>query len=158
AGATGVVLDAQLLLARESRLDAAARNRITALDGSETVCVGERLGAPFRVYTRPRWQAVEELLREEERLADSALDPARKREAWLQTVRQLAVAPSEQPLWFLGQDAALARPLAERFVTVGGILQALVERAGQQLATAARLRPLAEGSPLAARHGTRFPI
>src|SRR5262249_44155624 len=52
----------------------------------------------------------------------------------------------------------LARPLAERFVSVGGILQALVERTEQQLAAVGRLRPLAEGSPLAVRHGTRFPI
>ncbi|HXG13412.1 MAG TPA: SDR family NAD(P)-dependent oxidoreductase [Gemmataceae bacterium] len=58
----------------------------------------------------------------------------------------------------LGQDAAMARPLAERYRTVAGIAQALIERARQQVETARRLTPLAEGAPLAVRHGTRYPI
>src|SRR5207249_1017575 len=44
AGAAGVVLDAQLLLARESPLGESARARVAAFDGSETQCLGERLG------------------------------------------------------------------------------------------------------------------
>src|SRR5262249_51842523 len=52
AGATGVVLDSQLLLARESRLPSTWRSRILAADGSETVCLGSlgnEAGARVRI-------------------------------------------------------------------------------------------------------------
>ena len=52
-GATGVVLDAQLLLTRESSIPEEIRQRLTAFDGSETSCPGERLGVPYRVLSRP---------------------------------------------------------------------------------------------------------
>ena len=52
----------------------------------------------------------------------------------------------------------MAKPLAERFRTVGGIIQGLTQRVRHQLGKARLLRPLAEGSLLASRHGTRFPI
>ena len=52
-GATGVVLDAQLLLTGESSVPDEIRQRLTAFDGSETTCPGERLGMPYRVLSRP---------------------------------------------------------------------------------------------------------
>ncbi len=58
----------------------------------------------------------------------------------------------------MGQDAALAAGLARRFVTVGGIVQAVERAIDEGLRGARDLRPLVEGSPLATSHGTRFPI
>src|SRR5262249_52911881 len=86
-----------------------------------------------------------------------AQTPAEKLDGWRQTVRKLT-AGGEAGLWLLGQDAVTARPLADRFGTVGGIVTALVERVGRHLAAARTLRPLAEGSALAQRHKTRYPI
>jgi acyl transferase domain-containing protein/NAD(P)H-dependent flavin oxidoreductase YrpB (nitropropane dioxygenase family)/NAD(P)-dependent dehydrogenase (short-subunit alcohol dehydrogenase family) len=154
-GAAGVVLDGQLLLARESPLDEETRQRLTAFDGSETVCVGERLGEAYRFYSRPAMSPIEELSSEEERIFHSALALAEKKEAWRQTVKTLQ---RDQALWPLGQDACFARPLAERFVTAAGIIDAVVERAKRQVAAARRLQPLAPGALLASRHRTRFPI
>jgi acyl transferase domain-containing protein/NAD(P)H-dependent flavin oxidoreductase YrpB (nitropropane dioxygenase family)/NADP-dependent 3-hydroxy acid dehydrogenase YdfG len=158
AGAAGVVVDAQLLLARESPLAEAARQRLAAIDGSETTCLGECLGESYRLFARPGLVPAEELAREEERLAASELSAPEKLEAWRQIVRKLAGADPERAVWLVGQDAALAAPLAARYTTVAGILQAVVRQAGVQLQTAARLRPLAAGSPLAERHRTRYPI
>src|SRR5262249_5202338 len=73
-------------------------------------------------------------------------------------VRQRVSAEPENGLWLIGQDAAFAKPLAERYRTVGGIVQALRESVSRHLENARRLTPLAEGSPLAQRHGTRYPI
>jgi acyl transferase domain-containing protein/NAD(P)H-dependent flavin oxidoreductase YrpB (nitropropane dioxygenase family)/NAD(P)-dependent dehydrogenase (short-subunit alcohol dehydrogenase family) len=157
-GATGVVLDAQLLLARESSLLEEVRGRLEAFDGSETVCLGERLGETYRIFSRPGWTAAEELAREEERIHASELSPAEKLEAWRQTVRRLAADGPQRGVWLLGQDAAQARSLAQRFGGVAGIIQALSKRVRHHLEVARRLRPLAEGSPLAMRHKTRFPI
>ncbi len=161
AGAAGIVLDAQLSLARESGLSEVERARLASFDGSETVCIGGRLGAGFRVYSRPKLPAVAELLHEEERIAASEQSAQEKHEAWRQTVRKLVLGPlgaADERLWLLGQDAALARPLAERYVTVSGILQAIQQRIDHHLQAAQRLKPLAEGAPLAVQHRTRYPL
>src|SRR5207248_11737103 len=60
--------------------------------------------------------------------------------------------------WLVGQDLALAPGLAAKGVTVAGIIQSVCEKAGKLLDSARRLKPLAEGSPLAESHGTKYPI
>ena len=61
AGACGVVLDWQLSLLRESALPAAMRQRISAMDGSETIVLNgpQRLG--LRLYAQPGFTAREKL-------------------------------------------------------------------------------------------------
>ena len=159
-GATGVVLDAQLLLARESSIPEEIRQRVAALDGSETICPGERLGAPYRVLSRPGMTAPGRAAREEDRLLADSADEEERRQAWRRQIHELTTVGDgpEEGLWPLGQDATLARPLAERYRTVGGILTAVVAQVDLNLATARRIKPLAEGSALARRHGTRYPI
>src|SRR5262249_12793229 len=85
AGATGVVLDSQLLLGRESPLPPEARQLLQAFDGSETVCLGECLGSAYRVFKRPGLPAAAEATREEERIAGAHFSPAEKAECWRQT-------------------------------------------------------------------------
>ncbi|MFO0845675.1 MAG: beta-ketoacyl synthase N-terminal-like domain-containing protein [Gemmataceae bacterium] len=158
AGAKGVVVEAQALLLRESPLPQELRQRVAAFDGSETALVGERLGAPYRVHSRPGLAAVAELAAEEERIAASRLDAAEKREAWRQTVCKLALQGPEKGLWLLGQDVALAPSLAARAGTAAGLVDLLVEQVQQNLAAASQCRPLAEDALLAKRHRTRYPI
>ena len=155
AGAAGVVLDSQLLLTREAKPSERERERLTAFDGSDTVCLGESLGAPYRFHLRRDCPAVEELSALEDRLAQGSGPAGDRRRIWRDAVRARVVDGSLRPL---GQDACFAKTLAERFVTVAGIVQAICERSVRQLEDARRLRPLAEGAPLAARHSTRYPI
>ncbi len=151
AGAAGVVLDAQLALTRESRLPAVLTADLARMDGGETVCVGQEIGERYRVYGRPGTPAVEELRRLERTLADD--EPGRA--AWCAGLADLVAAHG---VWLLGQDAAFAARLAERFRTVGGVLTGLREAVDEHLSAANRLRPLAADGPLASSHGTRYPI
>ena len=155
AGADGVVLDSQLLLARETPVDEKARRSLTVFDGSETICLGERLGEAYRFYSCPGMSAIEELSMDEDRLCQSAAPWEERKAMWREMVRERQANGS---LWPLGQDACFARGLAERFVTVAGIIQAIGDRSRRQLETARQLRPLAENAPLAVRHKTRYPI
>jgi acyl transferase domain-containing protein/NAD(P)H-dependent flavin oxidoreductase YrpB (nitropropane dioxygenase family)/NAD(P)-dependent dehydrogenase (short-subunit alcohol dehydrogenase family)/acyl carrier protein len=138
AGCAGVVLDNQLLLSRESPLSEQARARLVAFDGSETQCLSGASGDTYRCFASRS-------------LLSSSHFP-------LCVVGQLVEPTAEGGLWLIGQDAAFAKPLAERYRTVGGIVQALRENVGRHIDTARRLTPLAEGTPLAQRHGTRYPI
>jgi acyl transferase domain-containing protein/NAD(P)H-dependent flavin oxidoreductase YrpB (nitropropane dioxygenase family) len=136
AGARGVLLDAQLALVRESAVPEPIKAALSSMDGSETTIL-----AGYRVFTRPDLPAA-----------------------------KLAAAPGEQVLGKLGgrdlatqlvpvgQDGALAAPMARRFRTAGGVVRGLTRAIERHLRQAQELSPLAPGSPLAVEHGLRFPI
>ncbi|MBA3744623.1 type I polyketide synthase [Sporichthya sp.] len=94
-GATGVVLDSQLALARECELPREVAAAVRAMDGTETVRIGGH-----RIYVRP------DLTRPE---ADGLAE---------KLGRTLSALP-------VGEDGALARPLADKHVTAGGIVAAV---------------------------------
>ncbi len=58
----------------------------------------------------------------------------------------------------IGQDGFLARSLAKRFRTVGGVVQAIQQSIETSIESARRLDPLAPGSTLARELGTHYPI
>jgi acyl transferase domain-containing protein/NAD(P)H-dependent flavin oxidoreductase YrpB (nitropropane dioxygenase family)/acyl carrier protein len=157
-GARGVVLDSQLLLARESPLADAARKRVAGLDGSETAVVGAKLGEAYRVYARPDSPAVQELLRDEDVLLSAVAPVEQKRALWRKAVRQRISYDPAAGVWPVGQDVVLAAGLAGKGVTVAGVVQAVADRAAKNLDATRRTKHLAEGGPLATSHGTKYPI
>ncbi len=152
AGAFGVVLDNQLLLTRESPLGEPARARLATFDGSETYCLRGDDGKTYRVYSRP------DLMAKQRRDCQGAVQELVSQLPDGRASAFRVTAEPESGLWLIGQDAAFAKPLAERYRTVGGIVQALRESVDRHIETARRLTPLAEESPLAQRHGTRYPL
>jgi acyl transferase domain-containing protein/NAD(P)H-dependent flavin oxidoreductase YrpB (nitropropane dioxygenase family)/acyl carrier protein len=158
AGARGIVLDSQLLLARESPASDDLRRRLVGCDGSETAVLGDRLGEAYRVYARADSPAFQEVAAEEERLLAGDLSASERLAAWRKAVRDRVADDPGLGLWPTSQDLAAAAGLAAKFVTVSGIVRGIAEQAAKQAETARRLRPLAEGGPLAKSHGTRYPI
>ena len=159
AGAAGVVLDSQLYLTRESPLPESVRSKIAIMDGSETLCLGQELGEGYRIYTRPGMPVITELREEERKLAESDRPRSEVAERWREAVlERIGWGGQEQCLWFLGQDAAFAAPLARRFGNVAGVIQGIRQAVHSHSETASLLRPLNKNAPLAASHGTRYPI
>ncbi len=159
AGAAGVVLDMQLALTRESALPETVKTVIAHMDGSETVCTGSEIDKPCRIYSRAGVPILQDLSRVVNTLAT---DPRPRPEI-------LTVFHSEikeragwgdlgQHLWLLGQDTAFAASLAQRFHTVGGVLDGFRQAIAAHVQTAKVFRPLDEGSHLARSHGTHYPI
>ena len=147
AGAAGVVLEGALLLARESPLSPERRERIARWDGSETTVVAPHSSAGVRVFALPDSAALS-LLR------DAANEGGK---VWERAVGD-QVGWRHGQCMPVGQDAALADRLARKFVTVGGIVQAVDQAIAAGIAAARASRPLAESSPLAMALGTRFPV
>ncbi len=153
AGAAGAVLDAQLLLARESPIPARLRATLAGFDGSQTTTLGAQLGAPFRAHSRPGMRGLELL-----RGAEQQLTPgAHSHDRWRATVRQ-RVQDADATVLPLGQDAAFAADLAQRFGNVAGIVDGLRSAIADSCATLARGNPLAEGAGVARSHRTRYPL
>jgi acyl transferase domain-containing protein/NAD(P)H-dependent flavin oxidoreductase YrpB (nitropropane dioxygenase family) len=147
AGAAGVVLDGALLLARESSLGEAWRERLARWDGTETTVLGPAGGSRLRVAVPPGSPA---LLALREAAAGNLED-------WRAATRQwVGSAPGQA--WPVGQDSAFAAPLAAKYTTVGGIIQAVEASIHQGWEAAKGERPLSEGSAMARSLGTRYPI
>ena len=130
-GARGVVLDSQLALTTEAagRLPGAVLTALGVIDGSETAVL-----AGHRVLTRPGLVAGR---------------PAPDSPATMAG----AVGTSVLDGWLpAGQDAAFARPLAERYRTVGGVVQAVRTAIADHIAAADRAEPLRPGNGLFAAH------
>ncbi len=136
-GAAGVVLDAQLALVRESTLPAAVRQAVGAMDGSETVVLGDH-----RVFTRPD-------------LPVASADPATPA---ADVVAALGADDLRAQYLPVGQDGAFAKTLADRFGTAGGVAQGLRRAIDEHLDAASASPPLIEGGTLATTLGTRYPI
>jgi acyl transferase domain-containing protein/NAD(P)H-dependent flavin oxidoreductase YrpB (nitropropane dioxygenase family)/NADP-dependent 3-hydroxy acid dehydrogenase YdfG len=136
-GAAGVVLDSQLALVRESASGADVRRAVESMDGTETVTVGG-----YRVFDRPD-------LRVRERFGDATPEEISARLGGDDLATQLLP---------VGQDGAMARELAERFGTAGGVVEAVRRSIREGIRLARQDRPLAPGAPLARELGTEFPI
>jgi acyl transferase domain-containing protein/NAD(P)H-dependent flavin oxidoreductase YrpB (nitropropane dioxygenase family)/NAD(P)-dependent dehydrogenase (short-subunit alcohol dehydrogenase family) len=167
AGAAGVVLDTQLALCRESSLSGPARACLARMDGSETVCFGADLGYSCRVYYRRDMPAVNELSRvAQARLAESmaassgaSASGISNDEVWREAIRnRVGWGRPDQHVWLLGQDGAFATPLATKFGTVAGVIEAMRKSAATSIRAAREHKPLDEGSALALAHGTRYPV
>jgi acyl transferase domain-containing protein/NAD(P)H-dependent flavin oxidoreductase YrpB (nitropropane dioxygenase family)/NAD(P)-dependent dehydrogenase (short-subunit alcohol dehydrogenase family)/acyl carrier protein len=123
-GAAGVVLDAQLALVAEADFPAEVAAAIRVMDGTETAVIGNH-----RLFTRPGLPVV---------------DP--ESVASRLGARHLGALP-------LGQDGALANPLARRYVTAGGVVAAIRAAITDALRSAQSLsaqgwRPLVVQGPM----------
>ncbi|MFO1323269.1 MAG: SDR family NAD(P)-dependent oxidoreductase [Burkholderiales bacterium] len=133
-GAAGVVLDAQVSLVREATLPPDVRAAIAAMDGSETTIIDGH-----RVFVRPDL-------------------PIRELAASGGVARKLGGRDLKRQLLPAGQDAAFAKPLADRFRTIGGLVRGIDAAIEHDVSAARRQHALAEDAPLAADLGIRYPI
>lgn len=136
-GAFGVVLESQLALLAESSLPDQLKTELRSMDGSQV-----RYVAGYSCYARPA--AWEDLL--------PGISGAAVRE------RLKPQADPAMQWWPMGQDAALATALAAQCPNVEALLNNLRLCIAGQLRQARALDSLAEHSPLARAHGTRYPI
>ncbi len=157
AGASGVVLDAQLLLTRESSVGDAVRQAVSAMDGSETAVVGGSGMGGFRFFSRSAARGTDELARLLFANEDEGVSVEESRARFRRAVEARA-GWGQGEMWPLGQDAAFAQALAKQYVTVAGVLQATRESIDGHLRAAVELAPLGKESPLARSHRTRYPV
>ncbi|HZM41139.1 MAG TPA: beta-ketoacyl synthase N-terminal-like domain-containing protein, partial [Acidimicrobiales bacterium] len=136
-GATGVVLDAQVALVRESSLSRPIRLALAAMDGSET-----RVIAGHRIYTRPDLWVAE-------------IDDRTSADDIASRLGGSSMRDQALPA---GQDAALAADFAARYGSVGALVTGLRREIAEHVAAAQRVEPLAPGAGVAATTGTAYPV
>ncbi|MFQ5719712.1 MAG: SDR family NAD(P)-dependent oxidoreductase [Acidobacteriota bacterium] len=140
AGAAGVVLGEELWLAREAPWSPDERRRLAAFDGTESQ-VSERGDGRHRLFAP----------------ATSTPDVAARPTRDAAGRRPIDWCAMRDPTP-LSQGVAFASDLAQKHVTVAGILAAFREQGAAALSGARKHAALAENSPLARASGTRYPI
>lgn len=158
AGASGIVLDSQLALTKESPFSEDIKKHLKRMDGSETMCLGSK-SVQCRIYNRP-WLTIDNSLlhidQHIEDAGDTKYDSASQVRKHIQ--KFVGWDEGESSIWPLGQDIAFADSIAKRFGTVGSIVHAIKETIINNIQSAKLLKILNEGSSLAKSHGTRYPI
>ncbi|MBP6743643.1 SDR family NAD(P)-dependent oxidoreductase [bacterium] len=152
AGASGIVLDAQLYLCRDSLISPQARQRLEKFDGSETTVLSGPDGL-FRLFAEngsPRLAQLNTAL-----LSQNSYALVHALQA---NVKAPALIEEDDQLWVIGQDACFAGNFARVGGTVAGAIDAIRQQISLQVAIASKSSALAENSDLAKSHGTRYPI
>jgi len=155
AGASGVVLDWQLALVKESPLPHSFRRRLALMDGSETIAVPTPDGSYLRFYWQPGMTSRDRLLE----LCDEVADGKASISEWDHCTAELLSAPvDENRLWPVGQDGTLAAKWASAAPNVARALAMFHDSLRDHAEGAAKVRALAKGGPLAVSHRTDFPV
>lgn len=154
-GARGAVLDSQLLLLPESPVPASWRTTLSALQQYDTTLLGAHAGRACRVARHGSFPALaraEAAARELEAAGD------KPRGEWREAlIQHVGWDNPDRAVWPVGQSIGEARQLAERYNSIGALLSrwpAEIEEAIRQAAD----YPFAPATPLAASHGTLYPV
>jgi acyl transferase domain-containing protein len=152
AGASGIVLDAQLYLCRDSLISPQARQRLEKFDGSETTVLSGPDGL-FRLFAETGSARLAQL--QTALLSQNSYALVHALQA---NVKAPSLIDQEDQLWVVGQDACFAGHFARVGGTVAGVIDAIRQQIAQQVIIASKSLVLAENSELAKSHGTRYPI
>ncbi|MEA3274277.1 MAG: SDR family NAD(P)-dependent oxidoreductase [Pseudomonadota bacterium] len=154
-GAAGIVVDDGLWLMPESPLPADLQEHIRTSEGQNTVVVGGRGAAALRVLQRPGLAAARTLQELAGRLEVEPDFAARWRE---EAAAVVGWGSPRERAWPIGQGVGQAAKLRERFKTTGRYVQALIRSSGEIVRLGRQIRCLRPDGPLAASHGTRYPV
>lgn len=158
-GAAGVVLDWQLALCEESELPEDVKARVSRMDGSETAILGQGCCVRYRAFTRAGETGFNELRDVEDRLALDLCHDASVLANWQAEVgRRVREKAGASRVLLIGQDAAFAASLGKQFGSAAKIAEGIRREAQRLARLAAKQKTLRPGGPLAAAHGTRYPI
>ncbi|HVT36198.1 MAG TPA: nitronate monooxygenase, partial [Nevskiaceae bacterium] len=155
AGAAGVVLDEQLLLLDESPLPEPLKSELARLNGAECRLFGELLEAPCRAYARAG-SAVLKAAEEDLRQAEGGQLPLAEWKARLAS--RMGWNGDGSQLLPIGQGIGLAAAYRTQFGSAAKLIRAVRRAAMKQVELAAQQQALGENAPLAASHGTRYPL
>jgi malonyl CoA-acyl carrier protein transacylase len=156
AGADGVVLDSQMLLASDVQLPETLRKRLEGFNPLDTVCVGPTLGFRYRLFGQVATPIVRQLVALE---STSGCSRERLNQAIAEsTASEYASIDVRKNAWALGQDAAFSVPMSKACGNTAGILKALLEITNDRLASTDSEWPFAAGAGIAAVNDTQFPL
>ncbi len=150
-GASGVVLDSQVLLLDESPFSNDLSPLLKNLSGNETVSAGDsEQGQYFRLLVRPGLKKAQEFCDKAERVQGDRL------RSLIDTT--ISWQKNEIDILPLGQDVCFAGPWKKRFGSLSRLFTCIDDAVNEGLSQALLDLPISKNAPLARYLGTEFPI
>ncbi|WP_299676746.1 type I polyketide synthase [uncultured Dokdonia sp.] len=157
-GLSGIILDDQLLLLKESPLNTGAKKILEKIEARDTHIYGATFSTPYRGVFHPLVPRSKTLLKEIETLETSTNKVSPKK--WNEVLQKnIGWGDSKTTVWPIGQTIELAKIYATTCKTTGRCIQYFkkeIQRISQSISVHKSI--LAKNSPLAQTHGTTFPI
>lgn len=157
-GAAGVILEEQLLFMPESSFPKEWRQSLENADGTETAVIGEALGNPCRVFSRPDSEIIRVLQNDSDKvlMADHSKAALKK---WRNHIHEhLGWNEPDKVAWPIGQAVGLAKKYCDRYKTTGRLVSTLMRHTVDCITRLRSDNPLKPNSPLSQFHGTEYPI
>jgi acyl transferase domain-containing protein/NAD(P)H-dependent flavin oxidoreductase YrpB (nitropropane dioxygenase family)/NAD(P)-dependent dehydrogenase (short-subunit alcohol dehydrogenase family) len=159
AGASGIVLDDQILLLKESPWSHPNYSFLQHLNGTECVVLGDRFGVSHRFLMRPEFPAAQNLPRRLQELESSQKSDEEIAAEWLLIMRKAMTWKTDShSIWPVGQAIGLAPAIAREFKTVGKLVQAVLNHIPKLIQQTDKSRPFDRNASLARSHRTEFPV
>ncbi|MBU4151441.1 MAG: SDR family NAD(P)-dependent oxidoreductase [Proteobacteria bacterium] len=161
AGAAGVILDAQLCLARESSLSPKAQQILRKQDGRKTQIIGEEVGETYRIQSLSGSTVIDELHQIEQQLCQQPLGSDDRLLQWRRHLAETMTTrhPDEEHVFLmLGQDIAVASYFADTFITVSGIVQAIKQSVEKHCRLMTEGNPFSSTGAMAKSHNTKYAL
>lgn len=159
AGASGIVLDDQIFLLKESPWSHPNYSFLQHLNGTECVVLGDRFGVGHRFLMRPEFPAAQNLPRRLQELESSEKSDKEIAAEWLLIMQKAMTWKTDShSIWPVGQAIGLAPAIAREFKTVGKLVQAVLNHIPNLIQQANKSRPFDRNASLAQSHRTEFPV
>ena len=159
AGAAGVVLEHQLWCCPEFPIEEKLRSKIARFNPTDTKSLGIHFGFRYRVFGQVATRAPRELLAREAELLAKHASPS---DFWAEIERRESSSPWQADLKSdllpLGQDAALAAPLAAKFGDTAGVISGIRQHVERILTALPENFPLQPNLGAAKVNGTTLPL
>ena len=150
-GALGVVLDSQLYLTPESSLDIEIKDYISKIDATNTRVICDTTKKKYRVYARLATKIVKDYIKYEKDFLSIPLNE-RTEKMWEKIQSERAMFESKDisnKLLPIGQDIAFAKILTEKFGTVEGIINGILNQTQTQIKSTSKSYPFKENQEIA---------
>ncbi|HUU77578.1 MAG TPA: SDR family NAD(P)-dependent oxidoreductase [candidate division Zixibacteria bacterium] len=159
-GARAVILDSQLYLASDSPLSAKAKSFLAKIDATDTKIIGESTNFKYRVFAKLATKIVKEYLLKEKDLLQFSLDERTEKlqEILFANHDMYNSEDFSNILLPIGQDVTFAKILADKFSTIEGIIDGLLNQVKVQIKNAQIDYPFKKDSELAKDLGIKYSL
>jgi acyl transferase domain-containing protein/NAD(P)H-dependent flavin oxidoreductase YrpB (nitropropane dioxygenase family)/acyl carrier protein len=160
AGASGFVMDTQVLLADEAPVSPAFKNLLAMVEEGDSTEISIQDKQVFRVFAKLGTKIVKELKQQAVLFGEQndGEDKLYARIAQEITAIDSKDAPFVQSLFYMGQDGLFARNFVKESHTLSDMIQHFFTAMGKNLDYVDQFDPITENSPFARNQNTRLPL
>ncbi|MBN1500070.1 MAG: acyltransferase domain-containing protein [Spirochaetes bacterium] len=160
AGASGVVLDSQLYLTDESPVTPEFKDVLRKIEEKNTIKCGTTLNMRYRFFTKLATQITKDLKQKESELLNEPGADEKLYEFIRQNIKFMNDTAGDvvHSLIYMGQDTSFANNFVRNSTSISQVIAEFMDTISVSLNAAEEYDQMKADSPVAADHGTTYPV